>query len=438
MDRATAIHALSFYGPALLIILPAVFRPTGARQALGALLAFAWNVPTLLLLNILALRYGWWSFTTSTGTIAGVPADLLLGWAILWGAAPALLTPRLSIAVIVGVLVTVDMLLMPLATPVLHLGDRWLVGEGLGVAVALVPGLVFARLTVADRAVGVRATLQAITFAALLLWMLPLVVFDLAGGSWSHLLDNWRRLGGALLQLAALPALLGVSAVQEFATRGQGTPIPFDPPKRLVTSGPYAYVANPMQLSMALTIVAWGALLQNVWVVLAGPMAFIYSIGLATMDEHSDLEARFGDSWREYRRGVRAWLPRLRPHHAGAPARLYVGFGCKRCSPVARWFQSRNPIGLEIVPAEHHPTRDLTRITYEPGDGSRDEAGVVAIAHALEHIHFAWAMIGWFMRLPLMAPALQLLVDASGGQARLIPRTNVQDGLACPMPTVRM
>ena len=57
------------------------------------------------------------------------------------------------------------------------------------------------------------------------------------------------------------PALLGLAAVQEFAVRGSGTPVPFDPPKRLVTTGPYAYVRNPMQLSAALVMLGWGAIL---------------------------------------------------------------------------------------------------------------------------------------------------------------------------------
>lgn len=38
--------------------------------------------------------------------------------------------------------------------------------------------------------------------------------------------------------------------------RGGGTPVPCDPPKRLVSTGPYAYIGNPMQTAMAL-ILGW-------------------------------------------------------------------------------------------------------------------------------------------------------------------------------------
>jgi hypothetical protein len=237
-----------------------------------------------------------------------------------------------------------------------------------------------------------------------------------------------------------MSGLMGLSAVQEFAMRGRGTPIPFDPPRRLVTSGPYAYVANPMQLSMVLVVTAWGLVIGSGWMMLAGPIAFAYSVGLASWDEESDLGRRFGTPWRSYRRYVRAWIPRLRPYHASldatsdadvaSPARLYVAASCERCSEVAAWFAERRPRGLEIVPAESHPTRDLERITYDPGDGGREEEGIAAIARALEHVHLGWALLGELVRLPLVRPVLQLIVDASGGEARRVNRTSPRAGCA--------
>jgi hypothetical protein len=219
-----------------------------------------------------------------------------------------------------------------------------------------------------------------------------------------------------------IPAIMGLSAVQEFVQRGGGTPIPYDAPRRLVTSGPYAYVANPMQLSMAIVLTIWGFIIGEPWVSLGGPMAFVYSAGIAAWDESSDLTGRFGEAWKEYRRHVRPWILRLRPYHGGAAARLYVAETCGPCSEVAAWFAQRMPTGLEIVPAELHPHRDLNRITYDPGDGGREEEGVAAIARALEHVHLGWAAVGWMLRLPGLRAVLQLVVDASGGEPRLIPR----------------
>src|SRR5262249_17804827 len=59
-------------------------------------------------------------------------------------------------------------------------------------------------------------------------------------------------------------------------------------------------------------------------------------------------------------------------------------------------------------------------ITYEPADGSRSASGVAAIARGLEHIHLGWALVGFFLRLPVVCQLCQLLADASGAEPRRI------------------
>ena len=198
--------------------------------------------------------------------------------------------------------------------------------------------------------------------------------------------------------------------------------MPFDPPQRLVATGMYAYVRNPMQLSAAVLLMLLGLALQNFWVAIAGVMAHIYSAGLAGWDEDEDLHRRFGADWDAYRRGVRSWVPRTRPWRLPdrSPARLYVAESCGMCSDVGRWFQQRGTSGLAIVAAETHPSRAVTRITYEPSDGTRAVSGVEAVARALEHVHLGWALVGCVLRLPVLCQSAQLLVDASGGEPRTL------------------
>jgi protein-S-isoprenylcysteine O-methyltransferase Ste14 len=254
--------------------------------------------------------------------------------------------------------------------------------------------------------------------------VLPATILAHTEASWTALTSDAPRAIILQLQIAAIPALLGVSALQEFVERGRGTPLPFDAPRRLVTTGPYAYVANPMQLSTAVLLIVWGAVLHSWWVALAGAMSFVYSAGLARMDEGLDLEERFGEAWKNYRREVRSWVPRWRPAHP--PARLYVSMGCGRCSTIARWFTASGAVSLEVVPAELHPRRDLRRVTYElVGDESTFAEGVVALARAVEHINFAWAMLGFFVRLPLVRDMFQLLADVSGGDEQLVRRLEI-------------
>jgi protein-S-isoprenylcysteine O-methyltransferase Ste14 len=422
MDRVTLVRASALYVPLTLAWIAWLVSSPGRRDRAAALLATAWNLSALLTVHAVATGFGWWSYGVSDASVAGVPVDLYLGWAVAWGALPALLGRNLSVGTLVILALVVDVVAMPQLAPVVQLGDSWLLGEAVAVITCLVPAQLLANWTRHDTRLPQRAALQAIAFAGLALAVLPAAILEWSGGSWTPLVARPGWITGLLAQLIAAGGLLGVSAVQEFATRGRGTPVPFDPPKRVVTSGPYAYIRNPMQFSAALVMLGWGAMLESWWVGAAGVMAVIYGAGFAAGDERGDLERRFGPNWGEYARRVRAWVPRWRPVDwtatpvvtLGTPT-LYVSEECGRCSEIRAWLEARNPIGLAIIPAERHPSRSLTRITYDPGDGSEDAVGVAALGRALEHLNLAWAMLGMFVRLPGICWFIQVVTDASGG-----------------------
>jgi protein-S-isoprenylcysteine O-methyltransferase Ste14 len=124
--------------------------------------------------------------------------------------------------------------------------------------------------------------MQVATSGMMFLFLLPEVIFKLRPGTgWDPLLHlaSWKRQLG--LQAIVLLAVPGVGAVMEFAERGLGTPVPYDPPKRLVTSGIYRYCANPMQLSGGLVMLAWAVLLRNGWMALGAGVSIVYSAGIA-------------------------------------------------------------------------------------------------------------------------------------------------------------
>jgi hypothetical protein len=218
------------------------------------------------------------------------------------------------------------------------------------------------------------------------------------------------------MQIVLLLAIPGISAVQEFVQRGQGTPIPYDPPQSLVTTGIYRYLANPMQLSCTIVLLVWGILLASPWLAAAALISLVYCAGIARWDERADLATRFGQPWMEYRKNVKDWLPRLDPHVA-VPARLYVATTCGPCSELRHWIESRHPTGLEIHPAESHPM-PLRRIRYEDANYQAD--GLEALARALEHLHLGWALLAAAMRLPVIQWVLQTIADTSGFGERAI------------------
>jgi protein-S-isoprenylcysteine O-methyltransferase Ste14 len=443
MSRELAIRAFGLYAPIALAAAAWVMRARPRAQgqarkdAIAAMMATTWALSSLPAVHVIAIRAGWWTYDVTGGTLLGMPVDLYLGWAFMWGALPMLAFPRAPLAAVVAVFAAIDVIVMPWCGPVVRLGDRWLIGEAVVIAVCLLPAILLGRWTRHEQRLFGRVTLQVTGFSTFMLWLLPAIILEQTGGSWAALTSMSSHAVNAALQILAVPAVLGISAVCEFARRGGGTPVPFDPPKRLVTTGPYAYIANPMQTAMTLVFLGWGVLLGSWWVVAAAAMAIVYSAGIAAWDEGHDLRARFGDPWMTYRLHVRPWWPRWRPFimpddvdadaaPQRARARLYVAASCGQCSTIGRWLQAREPIGLTFVAAEDHPTRDLWRITYDPCDGTPDEEGVAAIGRALEHVNFAWAFAGMAMRLPLVSYILQGLVDASGGGPQRIRRRQLQ------------
>jgi protein-S-isoprenylcysteine O-methyltransferase Ste14 len=421
-NRYLLVRAASLYISVIATGLVWMWRRPTTRTVAGAVLASFWNLPIVLALHLAATHFGWWRFDARGGLLLGMPVELYLSWAWLWGAVPALAFPSLSLGVVILIALAADLVLMPAAVPVLQLGPAWLLGEALGLSVGLLPGQLLARWTARGVRLAERATLQVLAFTGLVLFVLPAIAIEGSGSTWLNPFGRPAWQVSLLVQLLACPALLGLTAVQEFVGRGGGTPVPFDPPQQLVTTGVYAYVRNPMQLSAVLLLFLLGLVVRNPWVSAAGIMAHLYSAGLAGWDEDEDLRQRFGDDWSAYRRGVRAWIPRFRPwHRPDRPAaRLFVSEGCDMCREVGRWFEQRDARHLAVVPAETHPSGTLTRITYEPADGTRNAAGIEAVARALEHVHFGWALLAFVLRLPLVCQLAQLLTDASGGEARTI------------------
>ncbi len=438
MGRAAAVRFMGLYVPVIAAFLLVFLRPSRKRIFPAALLGFVWTLPSLLAVQLLNLHFGWWRFNALGGLFRGMPVDLYLGWAVLWGILPILSFDQTGIVWVSAAFFGIDLILMPACSPVVALSDRWLIGEFVALGLVLVPAQLFARWTIHDTHMKAREVLHVLAAGGVFLFLIPEVVFAVRPGhKWDALLFEPAWLRNLELQAIAVLGVVGVSAVQEFAQRGNGTPIPYDPPKQLVISGLYRYISNPMQLSCALVMTAWGCVLRNPWVAAAGIMSFLYSLGLAAWDECEHMRVRFGKPWEEYQTNVKAWRPRLTPWHApDRPlARLYVAETCGPCSEVRRWFESHSAVWLQVVAAEDHPTRDLQRITYDPMDGTDVDEGVGAFARGLEHINLGWAFAGACLRLPGIKHLLQILLDGNGLGPRSIPRRSRKLPLAALGPS---
>lgn len=124
------------------------------------------------------------------------------------------------------------------------------------------------------------------------------------------------RILGVLVFLAGLPVLL--DAFAEFALKGLGTPAPIAPPQRLVVTGFYRYVRNPMYAAVVALILGQGLFFGSVAVL---EYAFFLWVGFCffvLLYEEPTLHRKFGAEYEEYCAHVPRWIPRTRPYQPEA------------------------------------------------------------------------------------------------------------------------
>jgi protein-S-isoprenylcysteine O-methyltransferase Ste14 len=164
---------------------------------------------------------------------------------------------------------------------------------------------------------GLRTLLYAVFVLGVLLGYLPwqALRIDLIIGE--HLGTFLTYCGGILFVAGAL---LLFSGVYYLVFRGDGTPLPFDPPKRLVVAGPYARIQHPMALGLFSMVFA-----EALW--FHSPSLGIYAVFLTILVnlyliyiEEPGLERRFGEDSRAYRAAVPRWLPFSRPPSEPRPS----------------------------------------------------------------------------------------------------------------------
>lgn len=98
--------------------------------------------------------------------------------------------------------------------------------------------------------------------------------------------------------------------VWNFAAVGGGTPGPWDAPRRVVATGPYRWVRNPIYLGMLLVVSGEAWLFLSPWLLAyAAAMAIVSHLFVIGYEERT-LQRRFGPAYLDYRRAVPRWLPR--------------------------------------------------------------------------------------------------------------------------------
>ncbi len=112
---------------------------------------------------------------------------------------------------------------------------------------------------------------------------------------------------------------LFAASLTRFATEGDGTLAPWDPPRRLVVRGPYRHVRNPMISGVVLVLFGEAAaLLSRPHLLWALTFLGVNAVYIPLLEEPF-LRQRFGESYREYCRHVPRLFPRWRPWEPSRP-----------------------------------------------------------------------------------------------------------------------
>jgi protein-S-isoprenylcysteine O-methyltransferase Ste14 len=141
-----------------------------------------------------------------------------------------------------------------------------------------------------------------------LIYVVPLALAWWLGRHWPLPLSTATAgapaVGWALVALGALctfPAALAFLAARTAI-------VPIRPAAHLVTTGLYRRTRNPMYLGFTIAYVGGTVLAWNWWPVLFLPLILWAMNGYVIAREERYLDARFGQSYRDYRAQVRRWL----------------------------------------------------------------------------------------------------------------------------------
>lgn len=104
-----------------------------------------------------------------------------------------------------------------------------------------------------------------------------------------------------------------IACLDSFSRRGRGTPLPTDAPRRLVTTGLFGRMRNPIMTAELSIIWAEALYLASLGTMLYALAICITAHVMVVYVEEPELLERFGESYAEYCRNVPRWLPRLVP-----------------------------------------------------------------------------------------------------------------------------
>lgn len=101
--------------------------------------------------------------------------------------------------------------------------------------------------------------------------------------------------------------------ISTFIRIGKGTLAPWSPTRKLIIGGMYGYVRNPMIMGVVTVLIGESITIMSLNIIAWAGIFFITNNIYFVLYEEPDLEKKFGDEYREYKKNVPRWIPRSKP-----------------------------------------------------------------------------------------------------------------------------
>lgn len=156
---------------------------------------------------------------------------------------------------------------------------------------------------------------SALIFSFLFLILAPGTVAGL--GPWW--INGWRfHDAPSALRVLGVPLIAGglyllLECFGRFALQGHGTPAPVAPPDRLVVTGPYRRVRNPMYVAVVALILGQAALFADARLLVYAAAVWLGFHLFVLIYEEPTLRSAFPEDYAAFTAAVPRWRPRLKP-----------------------------------------------------------------------------------------------------------------------------
>ncbi len=129
-----------------------------------------------------------------------------------------------------------------------------------------------------------------------------------------RLLDLPGLLPESVNLLLAISVIFAGAAITAWSAyyflKTKGTPVPFNPPSKIVKTGPYRYVRNPMLTGVFLLLFGIGFGINSVSLVLLfTPLYVLVNVWELKQIEEPELVKRLGNDYINYRRLTPMFIP---------------------------------------------------------------------------------------------------------------------------------